>query len=212
MKRLLSYLLPTSGEQVKPSILPGIEVNINNGKVHIDGQYVNYSFGSLHHVFRKAIRYKSEAISQANNALILGFGAGSIAKILWNEKGYKTQITGVDYEPLMFELAEKYGNIKQFNQIQCIQSDAAAYLQACKDQFDVVFVDLFVEREVPSSCLNAKFMNHLKACLNQNGLIVWNNLIDNDLKDHITSLANKSELHTTEAKQITRDNLVLYIS
>lgn len=200
------------GDRVEASNLPGIEININNGKVHIDGKGVNYSFGSLHHVFRKAIRAKSKAISEAKNTLILGFGAGSIAKILWNEKNYPVEITGVDFEPVMFELAEKHAGIRDFEQLNLVESDAQAFMAQCTDSFDVIFIDLFVEHKIPEFCLTNEFIAAIHKSLSSKGMVIWNTLMENDVDQQIKSLARSIGFNSIESKQVTKDNLVLFMS
>ena len=212
MKKLLSFILPTKAELVTAKKLPGIEVNINNGKVHIDGKNVNYSFGSLHHVFRKAIRFKSKEISKAKTALILGFGAGSIAKILWNEKNFPIQITGVDFEPLMYELAEKYSGIKDFEKLTLIEADAHVFVKECKEQFDVIFIDLFVEDQVPDFCMTLEFMKCIKRLINKDGLVIWDTLVANKLEEQMHLKAKEVGFDVVDSKQVTKDNLVFYIN
>jgi ubiquinone/menaquinone biosynthesis C-methylase UbiE len=209
LKRLLSYLIPTQGESVEASILPGIEVNINNGKVHIDGKEVNYSFGSLHYVFRKAIRLKSKIISQAKNALILGFGAGSIAKILWNEKNYPIKITGVDFEPMMFALAKKHAGIRDFEQLQLVEADASHYMSNCNETFDVIFIDLFVEDQIPEFCITEHFLKQIKTCLSDKGIVIWNTLTKHPVAEQVQSIAIDAGFISIKIAQVTKDNSVL---
>lgn len=212
MKKLFSYLIPTRAETPSATMLPGIEVNFNNGKVHIDGKNVNYSFGSLHQVFRKAIKLKKKEISEANSTLILGFGAGSIAKILWNEKDYKTAITGVDFESIMFDLARKYGEISHFELLNLKVINAKDYIKNCQDHYDVIFIDLFIESEIPAFCLSEKFLSNIKKCLSENGLVVWNTLITNQVTERIAELASASKFSNNETQTVSKDNVVVFLN
>jgi len=211
-KKPLSDPLPSSPNSLLMGVLPVIEVNINNGKVHIDGKNVNYSFGSLHHVFRKAIRYKSKRMADAKNTLILGFGAGSIAKILWDEKAYSTQITGVDFEPMMFELAEQHAGIRDFENLDLIVTDAEKYMKECKDGFDVVFIDLFIEDQIPSFCLTSDFILQVKHCLTPRGLVVWNTLASTEIAKQIQAIAHELSFNTIESQQVTKENCLVFIT
>ena len=52
-KKIISYVYPIVFEHEKGEIVPCVEVRANMGKLTLDGNHVNYSFGSLHTVFDK---------------------------------------------------------------------------------------------------------------------------------------------------------------
>ncbi len=182
MKKIWSYLFPVQLESFKSKHLPSIELNMHNGNLHIDGEHVNYSFGSLHLVFRKAIKDQVVSIKKAKTVLILGFGAGSIAKILNNEYQLNLAITGVEFEPAMLEVAEKYGNINRFEQLNLVCQDAADFMAQNKALYDVIFIDLFIENKIPAFCFEHAFQQQLNKSLNSNGIIIWNTLLKNDVQ------------------------------
>src|SRR6218665_1023439 len=107
-KRLLSYIYPVTIEKKQGEYLPTIEINLRNGTFLVDGDKVNYSFGSLHHLFRKAFADFKLEDQTIEKVLILGFGAGSIANILHKELQINCSITGVEIDSVMLDLADKY--------------------------------------------------------------------------------------------------------
>src|SRR5262245_54275891 len=82
-----SFLIPGKIEERKSAVSGRLEVHHVNGKYLLDTASVNYSFGGLHEVFQSAFAQFNIGRRKANNALILGFGAGSVASILQNEYG-----------------------------------------------------------------------------------------------------------------------------
>ena len=80
-----SFLSPAKLEERKGEVTPQLEIYLSNGRHILDSARVNYSFGGLHAVFRKAFSQFNIRERDINSALILGFGAGSVASILCNE-------------------------------------------------------------------------------------------------------------------------------
>jgi hypothetical protein len=80
-----SFLSPVKVEERKGAVAPRLEVYLSNGKYVLDSARVNYSFGGLHAVFRKAFSRFNIRKRDIISALILGFGTGSVATILCDE-------------------------------------------------------------------------------------------------------------------------------
>ena len=74
-----SFLSPVKVEERKGAVTPRLEIYLSNGKYTLDSARVNYSFGGLHAVFRKAFSRFNICERDISNALILGFGTGSVA-------------------------------------------------------------------------------------------------------------------------------------
>ena len=91
-KKIISYVYPIVFEHEKGEIVPCVEVRANMGKLTLDGNHVNYSFGSLYTVFDKTFEYFNLREKKINSALILGFGAGSVAKILSDKYNSNCQL------------------------------------------------------------------------------------------------------------------------
>lgn len=192
--------------------LPKIEINRNNGKVHIDGANVNYSFGSLHYVFKRIIRLYKNQITKSKEILILGFGAGSIAKILINDHQYSGKIIGVEAEPKMFDLAKEYAGINTWEDIEYEVELAENYLQKSSKQFACIFIDLFVEDEIPKPCLSHEFICNLEHHLKDDGIILWNCLTHAMDKLVLAKTLNDSGYFHINEVEITKENVLLAIS
>lgn len=168
---------------------------------------MNYSFGSLHYVFRKAIGHRKRTISQAKSILILGFGAGSIAKILRNELCLNCEITGVDFEPKMLDIAKKHSGIRDFDTLKLYASDASAFLEQHTFTYDLIFIDLFIEDQMPTFCLEYEFLAQISNALSPNGTVIWNSLNANIMPDEkLHKIFTKIEI-----LQVSKDNKIYFL-
>jgi len=207
VNKILSFFWGQTVKTPKPETLPCIEINMHNGKVHIDGAHVNYSFGSLHQVFRKAIKQEIKTIKSAKTMLILGFGAGSIAKIIRNEYGLKNlQMVGIELEPTMINLAREYAEINDFEDIEIQICDAQAFMSHNKKQFDLVMIDLFIEKTIPSFCFESPFIAQIESAMYPNALLIWNTLNNNGMKNFL----HETSLQLTRETPMQDENLVYF--
>lgn len=115
--------------------------------------------------------YNSELI--INNCLILGLGGGTVAKLVrkfWPD----AKIAGVDIDPMMVELGEKYLGLDKSG-ITIKIHDADKYLSG---KFDLVIVDLYNGDQFPKKFGNEKFLRSLT----KNKQVIFNRLYYKDKK------------------------------
>jgi len=101
-----------------------------------------------------------------HNSLILGLGGGSVIKPL---KKYwpKAKITGVDIDPVMVKLGQKYLNLDK--SVQIVISDAFSYMRHATG-YDLVIVDLYHGKDFPQKFESDKFLKKLS----KNKLVIIN--------------------------------------
>ena len=62
-----------------------LEIVVNHGKVMLDTRWVKYSFRKLHEVMKKLIQRLHSKIYSFDKVLILGYGGGSVAQIIYEQ-------------------------------------------------------------------------------------------------------------------------------
>lgn len=179
IKHIISYLHPITIEQCAGEVSPYLEVNLSDGKYVLDTTKVNYSYGSLHKVFDQTFHDYNLKEREIRNALILGFGAGSVASLLTKKYGIGCKITGVEKDPVVIYLARKYFNLKQFKNLQLICEDAYNYVQTHSKKFDVIVVDIYIDEEVPKCFHQKKFLIQVARILQNNGVLFFNKVVNN---------------------------------
>ena len=186
--QISSYFYPVTIEKRKGNYLPLLEVNLRNGKYLLDGKKVNYSFGSLHMLFVSAFAHHKIQQRDIKNVLILGFGAGSVAHILQKELRLNCKITGVEMDPVVLELANQYFDLKSYQNTQVVCDDAFHFVSHDTNMYDLIVIDLFIERRVPKAFLSSNFIKQVKQRLNPEGFIFYNRINDNAHQEEETKV------------------------
>jgi spermidine synthase len=116
------------------------------------------------------------------SALVLGVAGGSVINSLL-EVHHQAKVTGVDIDPRMLEVGKKYFGLSKLPAVHLIAADARTYVsKKTKDRYDLVFIDLYIGRNIPDFLLDTKFLQDVKAILHPKGKLVINYLCDGDYK------------------------------
>jgi spermidine synthase len=175
-----SFIAPVKVEERAGLVTSRLEIYLSKGRYLLDGPRVNYSFGGLATVFREAFSQFDVQEREIANALILGFGAGSVASILCKEYKKAIHLTGVEKDPVVIDLAKKYFQIERYKNLSLYLEDAGAFVARCDQQFDLIVVDVFVGAEVPQQFKQEKFLSGLGRLLAPEGICFFNVAIYNE--------------------------------
>lgn len=171
-------------------ITPYLEISYEHGKKVLNTANVNYSFGSLHDVFRRALLKAKIMEFPPSEVLILGFGAGSIATIIIDEFGLQSNLYGVEADPVVIQIANEEFDLKRFPSLEMENCTAEQFISINERKFDLIAVDVFVEAKVPESCKTNEFLTGLYSALNKNGRVVFNEMPGKEFSDD-DELANR---------------------
>lgn len=194
-----------------------IEVNKRHGRLVLDSSNVNYSFGELHRVFQKAFALTKEDVSTFQNALLLGFGGGSVAFILQNELGFQGTITGVEIDNKIITLSQKYFSLDRLRNLKIEIADAYDFVFEEKQKYDIIVIDLFIDHIIPEKFDERDFLLQLESLLSSGGILLYNrmNLSYND-NDRIQNFRKTftevfQEVEISEEFNIDSKNLIFYV-
>jgi len=145
-------------------------------------QYILYQNGTIqngmdssgHSVFE--FTYVLDALSQLSNignALVLGLGAGVLPAKL-SSKGFK--IDAIDIDPITLDIAKNFFRYKPKN-TSFFFEDARTYVKKCEKKYDLIILDLFADGN-PEHLTTKEFYQNLDNCLNDNGIVLSNTLMD----------------------------------
>ncbi|MBK9636787.1 MAG: methyltransferase domain-containing protein [Bacteroidetes bacterium] len=175
MKRILSYIYPFRLKNYKSAINGSLELNLVNGKLILDTDNSNYSYGSLQRILRFGLK-KINLDNKINSILLLGLGGGSVIQTIREEFNSNALIEAVDIDSEIIEIALKDFNINRFENVTIVQSDANEYLINCQNSFDLIIVDLFIVDTIPIVFTTPAFIDSLKAHLTVGGKIIYNTM------------------------------------
>ena len=112
--------------------------------------------------------------SEKGNALILGFGAGILPKLL-KENFFRVDVVEID--PNTLDIALRYFNYdKEFANI--FFEDARTFVKKCNKKYNLIIIDLFFADGVPEHLTTKEFYNNLKKCISANGILITNSVAD----------------------------------
>lgn len=173
-KKHLSYIYPIRHIKLKGEFHEVLEIVWEDGRMVLNSNYANYSYGSLHQVFLNAFKQFKFCPNSKEDILILGFGAGSVFKILRQDYSFQGKIIGVEKDSKIISLAREYFQIPENNPyFELLHQDASLYVKSCKEKFNTIVVDIFVELNVPDLFLKSDFMLELKKILKKKRMYLF---------------------------------------
>lgn len=174
--RLLSLIWPVRVNRWAGRYQP-LELTYEMGRPVVNSRHANQSWGSLHRLWQQVLGHVLPPGQGPDRALVLGFGAGSVASILHHELHHPVRIVGVEGEPLMLKLAGTQRRPFDRSRVILEAADAFAWARECRDEpFALVVVDLFVELDVPASADEDPFLDDLRRLTARTGLLVVNTI------------------------------------
>jgi len=179
LTKVLSYLFPQRIDMAKGYGGAYLEVVVNNGKLMLNANESNYSFGGLHLIFEQLFDQLEIGKYEIRKVLLLGLGAGSVVDLLVNKHNLKCAITGVELDATVIDFAQKYFDIEKYKSLKIVQGDAFEFVQNCNEKYDLIVVDLFVGDTVPTVFASDEFIMHLRRLCNENCCVAYNKMTDN---------------------------------
>ena len=150
------------------------------------------------------------------NILILGLGAGSAAKLI-SQRWPGVKITGIEIDPEIISLGEKYFGLGEINNLEIITQDAISTVIDQKSStiyFDVILVDLYLGDQVPSETEGDKFLGKINKNLSPGGLVIFNRLYFGKYREKTDKFEEKLKkfFAEIEAKKVKTNKLFLCLN
>lgn len=139
-----------------------LEITLVNGKLVLDSQNTNYSYGSLQRVLRKGLMFIGfEKIKKMEHILVLGVAGGSVIKTITDEIKFQGKITGVEIDGEIIKIADKYFNISKIENLEIVLQDAFEFVLETKLQYDLIIIDIFQDTVMPNFLFESFFQFRL---------------------------------------------------
>lgn len=171
-RRLLSWIWPQTWRV--DSLLSGtLELNLINGRLRLDSQDSNYSYGRLQKVLEKGLSHIWNPAWQ--RILILGLGGGSVVVSLRKKFGFRGIVDAVEADPVCLNLAkETFLILDKYQPINVYLNRAEDFLSNTNTKWDCIIMDVFVNNSVPAACLEENFVLKLIQYLTPTGTALIN--------------------------------------
>jgi len=203
-KKLLSYIIPINLLKINSKLSQTLEVTLVNGEMVLDSKNTNYSYGSLQRILRHGLKKIGfSKIEPMQNILVLGVAGGSVIKTLVDEIKCKGQITGIELDEKVIQLANEYFHLNKIKNLKILQGDAFEFVLRTKKQYDLIIVDIFQDTLMPTFLFETYFQDRLYTLLNNQGYLLFNTMILNQGDD----LRNKKYIKYFESKKGILQNI-----
>ncbi len=124
--------------------------------------YVHYTHG--------LVRLINQHRGQSSKILVIGLGGGAIP-IFLERQGF--DVTAVDIDPVVVELAEKYMGLENFTG-KIVVEDARVFLNRSRDKFGAIVLDAFSADAPPFHLSTMEAFQACKDHLDDDGILVMN--------------------------------------
>ncbi len=178
-KKWLSHITDVHLESHESAINPSLHLALVKGRLQLCTDNAIYSFEDKYDNFFKAFgKIRKAGNWTYNDVLILGFGLGSIPKML--EDNFKLQLnyTAVEIDDVIVDMVSDYVLPQLQSSIQIINADAQQFMAVNEQEFDLICVDVFLDEIIPDQFKTKSFLQLLKNSLSPNGLVLYNMLGD----------------------------------
>ena len=138
-----------------------------------------YSDGIRYLPAKKFINKISADLANVKTVLLLGTGLGSLAQLLVAKKIYP-QFTFVDIDELILKWALECSGVSKFGSIIPVCCDAQEFILKNNQKYDMIFVDVFLGREVLNFVTTEEFLIKCKSSLTPTGCLGLNYIINDD--------------------------------
>ena len=172
------------------NLLESKESLYNNIYVYEQPPYVSMTFGHNRRIYTESVyntrddrdlpveytRFMTASLMYAkdvHSVLEIGFGGGRTS---WYLHRYlpNVQVTSVELDPTVVELARKYFGIKEEPNFQLVNRDGRLFLQESKEHYDLILIDAYRGPFVPFHLLTKEFYQIVKGHLADGGVVAQN--------------------------------------
>src|SRR5262245_7735361 len=162
----------------------------NNIYVYREGPYLSMTFGHNRHLYEESLfnplddrelpvtytRFMTVGLAyptKVGSILEIGFGGGRTAWYLHRFLP-DTQVTSVELDPMVVQLAGKYFGIKQEPNFNVVEQDGRLFLTSSPRLYDLILIDAYRGPFVPFQLLTRQFYQIVKEHLSADGVVVQN--------------------------------------
>ncbi|MFD0985933.1 spermidine synthase [Methyloligella solikamskensis] len=183
--------LPTALQAAdEPELIERRESKYTSIFVHSHGRYLSLSFGMNERLYVESkanpddplelpsayAQYMTVGMAypeKAESLLEIGLGGGTVVSYL--HKTYSDlEIQGVELDPVVAEMAEKYFFLEQGPRLNVAIRDGRIFLLRAKEKYDAILIDAYQGPSIPFHLMTKEFFELTQRHLNPGGVLVQN--------------------------------------
>ncbi len=162
-----------------------------------------------------------ERFPKVEKVLVLGMGGGTIAHLL--SRNYPgVEITSVEYDEEMVDIAKKYFNVDSIPNHKIVRDDALRVVVEPEEYdialggFDVLIVDVLNGDKYPDLGRTGNFIAAVKRLVRTGGMLVFSRIYTEGFQDEVNTFVDSLEGYFTDvetevvAGYSNSDNLLIF--
>ena len=212
-KRLASYLWDVPVEVTSSEYNDHLAVSLVKNKLQLSTKNAIYSFDEAYDNFRQSFTFINWENFTCNKVLVLGFGLGSIPLILQNVFEQNPEITAVELDETIVDLAVRYTIPRLRLPVNWYLTDAARFVSQDEGTYDLICVDVFDNAEIPEACQTTQFLEDCQRLLSPGGLLFYNCLayteLDRSRTTRFYERTFKSVFPHADYKSVTGNHILI---
>ncbi len=172
-------------------------------------------------VWGKVIELLKEEEPSLKNVLVLGMGGGTIPHLL--AKNFPgVEITSVEIDPVMVDVAKQYFDLDQIPNHRIIIDDALRVVvepevfNLAQSSFQALIVDIFIGEKYPDLGSSGNFISAVKKMVTSGGLIIFNRIYVSSHQDEVNTFVEYISNYFKNVKCLivaghtNSDNILIY--
>lgn len=196
-KSLLSYFVDIQLEYTSSEFNEDLYIFLSDGRYQLRTNKAIYSFEDKYVNFYKIFKALNWEKMNIEKVLLLGLGLGAIPQMLEInfDKQFEYHIVEIDEE--IINLAQKYTLNDLKSPTYVYEMDAEIFVDITEEKFDLIIIDIFIDRTVPKKFESSDFLEKLKYLLYDNGIILFNRL-NSDNENFLSNTKYFDKIFKTE--------------
>lgn len=169
----------------------------------------------------KVIEVLKEEEPNLRNILVLGMGGGTIPHLV--AKNFPgVEITSVELDPVMVDIAKKYFDLDQIPNHRVIVADALRVVVEPEEfnlsysTFQALIVDIFIGEKYPDLGSSGNFIAAVKRMVSAGGLVIFNRIYISSHQDEVNTFVEYVSNYLKNVKCLivaghtNSDNILIY--
>ncbi|WP_276131996.1 hypothetical protein [Polluticoccus soli] len=169
-----------------------LELFLYRGQYQLGTYDALYSDGARYVPLVTAFKELKPKLPAVHEVLVLGTGLASAVQIL-DKKGFHPAFTLVENDVTVLNWAMELLPDKLKENIKPVCEDAELYMQQQSNSYDLLVVDVFINRVVPPFVTAIPFLNKCRRSINPGGHFVLNYIVNSNEEWKLAS-ANINEV------------------
>ncbi len=183
-----------------------LEITLYKDQLQLGTKEVLYSDGDRYTPAVAAIKELNQFLPGIHTVLALGAGLCSIVHVVRKRK-IDPHFTLVEKDKVVLEWAMELLEPNGPDKIRPVCADAMAFMQANTAKYDLLFLDVFKGRVVPSFVYTVDFLSRCRDCIAPGGHIAFNYIVNSkaeweEVKNAFTSVFPESSIVASAANRI----------